>query len=312
MSNPLAINDCPILVWMLVLNREYTAEATSQQAYGAFHAIVNKCVENANIPCDPPNAESFRQVMKYTLPLLMMRHRKTQRAMWRDCITPDNRHWIEQVSNSMKIGYHLAHGDSLCGMAMAQGTKEEVVRIGLGIKQLAVEPRGISVETYLESMKHKLANTEMERLNTYGPDTYGPDEVVLRRLCVILALKAAYLRASGQSVGVDLSLLDFDIPNKTARDNRKLIQGWEFRIFQSRVGVGRKDKHGRHKLVEEHYQCVCAFFRGGQETSFRWYTEIPKDLESWVQFINLDQMDKAIPKLTDYCLPQVGAQQELP
>jgi 4'-phosphopantetheinyl transferase len=50
-------------------------------------------------------------------------------------------------------------------------------------------------------------------------------------------------------------------------------------------------------LVEEQYQCVCAFFRGTKESSFVWH-ETAKDLESWVQFINIDQMVKVIPKLT--------------
>jgi 4'-phosphopantetheinyl transferase len=118
------------------------------------------------------------------------------------------------------------------------------------------------------------------------------DDVVLRRLCIILALKQAYIKAIGQPIGFDWSRLEFNIPQETARGDGHPLQGWEFRIFKANLGVARRDI-----LVEEHYQCVCAFFRGSRESKFIWH-ESAKDLESWVQFINIDQMVKVIPKLT--------------
>ena len=39
---------------------------------------------------------------------------------------------------------------------MAQGRKRQVINIGLGIKQLCVEPRSVSVATYAESLAHKV------------------------------------------------------------------------------------------------------------------------------------------------------------
>lgn len=54
------------------------------------------------------------------------------------------------------IGYHLATENSLCGMAMTQGIQRKVINIGLGMKQLLVEPRGISMQTYVESFSHKV------------------------------------------------------------------------------------------------------------------------------------------------------------
>jgi 4'-phosphopantetheinyl transferase len=48
----------------------------------------------------------------------------------------------------------------LCGMAMTQGVREKVVTIGLGFKQYAVEPRGASIEAYVESCSHKAIITE--------------------------------------------------------------------------------------------------------------------------------------------------------
>lgn len=54
------------------------------------------------------------------------------------------------------IGYHLAWENSLVGMVMVQGKQREVVNIGLGIKQVAVEPRDATVATYVESLSHKV------------------------------------------------------------------------------------------------------------------------------------------------------------
>ncbi|KAJ7678578.1 hypothetical protein B0H14DRAFT_3683013 [Mycena olivaceomarginata] len=264
---------------MLSLNREYTKEE-----YDACHKVVDDCVQHIKIPYDPPQRGHFpcvhRQIMTHMLPLLMMRHRRIPRAKWRDCITPNGKHWIEQTPDDMPpekflhsmIGYHLAYETSLCGMAMTQ---------------VAVEPRGVSVKTYTESMGQKLTPPEMQSIAL----ELG-DEVVLRRLCILLALKAAYIKAIGQPAGFDWTRLEFDIPREAARADGHPLQGWEFRIFRANLGVARKDV-----LVEEHYQCVCAFFRGAKDSTFVWH-ESAKDLESWVQFINIDQMVKVIPQLT--------------
>ena len=42
-------------------------------------------------------------------------------------------------------------------MAVTQGTPVQVVNIGLGIKQLKVEPKGTPVKVYLESLSHKVS-----------------------------------------------------------------------------------------------------------------------------------------------------------
>src|SRR5882757_9514787 len=54
------------------------------------------------------------------------------------------------------IGYHLAWENSLIGIVMVQGKQREVVNIGLGIKQVAVEPRDVTVPQYVESLSHKV------------------------------------------------------------------------------------------------------------------------------------------------------------
>ncbi|KAJ7123703.1 hypothetical protein C8R44DRAFT_831279 [Mycena epipterygia] len=264
--------DCPILVWMISLNREYTREG-----YNACHKVVDDCVQHIKI------ADSFRQVMTHMLPLLMRRHRRIPRAKWRDFITPNGKHWIEQTPDGMPpekflhsmIGYHLAYETSLCGMAMTRGIQRRVINIGLGMEYIAVE-RGVS-----------LTPTEMQLI---APEL--GDEIVLRRLCIILTLKQAYIKAIGQPTGFDWARLEFNIPAETALGDRLPLQGWEFRVFKASLAVARKDM-----LVEEHYQCVCAFSRGIKDSTFVWH-ETARDLVSWVQFINIDQMVKVILKLT--------------
>jgi 4'-phosphopantetheinyl transferase len=126
------------------------------------------------------------QIMTAMLPLLMMRHRRISRAKWRDYVTSTGKHWIERVSHwhyavryrwliqvpsflqspddmppeiflQSMTDYHLAYDNSLCGMVMTQGRQRQVINIGLGIKQIAVEPRGATVAAYAESHAHKVS-----------------------------------------------------------------------------------------------------------------------------------------------------------
>jgi len=192
----------------------------------------------------------------------------------------------EKFLQSM-IGYHLAYDNSLCGMVMTQGRQRQVINIGLGIKQISVEPKGVSVAAYAESFAHKLTPLEM----TFLKAEYG-DEIILRRLSILLSLKAAYIKAVGQSAAFDWSRLEFNIPKESARGDEHPLQGWEFRVFKAQLGVQRMGG----VMLEESYQCACAFFRGTKESKFIWHDNA-KDLEAWVQFINIDQMVKVIPKL---------------
>ncbi|KAG9308659.1 hypothetical protein JVU11DRAFT_11614 [Chiua virens] len=301
--------ECPILVWMLSLNRDVTTEE-----YDKCYHLVRECSPHARIQYDCTSYRIFScvwfifrvlsplltlvhpgQVLSQMLPLLMMRHRRISRTKWKDCETSNGKHWIEQSPDDMPpekflqsmIGYHLAYDNSLCGMVMTQGRQRQVTNIGLGIKQLCVEPRGVSVAAYAESFAHKLTPLEL----TFIAPELG-DEVVLRRLSILLSLKAAYIKAVGQSRGFDWSRLEFNIPNESARGDDHPLQGWEFRVFKAQLGVQRGGT-----VIEESYQCACAFFRGTKESKFIWHDNA-KDLEAWVQFINIDQMIKVIPKLT--------------
>ena len=119
------------------------------------------------------------------------------------------------------------------------------------------------------------------------------DEVVLRRLCLLLALKQAYIKAIGQPMGFDWARLEFNIPQQSVTGDGMPLQGWEFRVWTSDIGGTRGGVP-----VKEKYQCAIAFFRGTPQTRFIWQKET-KDIESWVQFINLDQLINVVPKLMD-------------
>jgi len=282
--------DCPILVWMLSLNREYTKEE-----YDACFDVVKECIKHVQLQYEPRDANSFRRLMTLMLPLLMMRHRRIPRAKWLDNENDNGKHWIQHAPEDMSaekfrtsmIGYSLHYESSLCGMAMTQGIMEKVVTIGLGFKQYAVEPRGASIEAYVESCSHKFTHFEMQAITELKED-----EAMLRRLCVTLALKQAYIKAIGQPLGFDFSRLEFNVKDKTAKGDGFPLIGWEFRIFRVNLGVARGED-----LVQEYYECATAFFRNTPDTKFLWHST-QKELESWVQFINIDQMIKVTPKLT--------------
>ncbi|KIY70992.1 hypothetical protein CYLTODRAFT_346712 [Cylindrobasidium torrendii FP15055 ss-10] len=281
----------PILIWMLSLNREYTVEE-----YEACYAFLREFLPHVPLGAhNPEDPNSFRYCVTQLLPVLMMRHRRIPRSKWRDNITQNGKHWIEQMQDGMPpekflwsmIGYHIECGPSLCGIAMTQGTQKRVINIGLGIKQVAVEPRGVPVLAFIESIRHKLTASEFDKL---VPMVDG-EQTALKRAFILLALKESYIHAVGQPLGFDYSRLEFNVPeNKVWGDNFPL-QGWEFRIWTVDIGVARGEN-----LVEEKYICACAFFRGSKESVFLWEDQKRK-LESWVQFVDIDQMIKVIPKL---------------
>lgn len=281
---------------MLFLNREMTPEE-----YERCYQTMRQCASHAQVPYAPavPSTwhESIRQVIAHLLPCLMMRHRRIPRARWRDRVSPSGKRYIEQdvdtTANPTQrlramIGYHLAYDNNLVGMVMTQGQMKDVINIGLGVKQLSVTPSDVSASTYAESLHHRLTPLEL----TFVAPSLG-DEVVLRRLCLLLALKQAYIKAIGQPLGFDWARLEFDIPKEKVTGDGIPLQGWEFRVWQAQIGIERNGE-----VVEESYQCALAFFRGTRESHFIWHKEREK-LESWVQFINLDQLINVVPKLMD-------------
>ena len=118
----------------------------------------------------------------------------------------------------------------------------------------------------------------------------------MRRLCVILALKQAYIKAIGQPMGFDWSRLEFNIPDKKATGDGRPLNGWEFRVWSSELGFPIPEGGEGH--VRQVYQCAVAFFRRTRETRFVWHQE-SKDLDAWVQFITLDQLLNVADKLIE-------------
>ncbi|KAG6809733.1 hypothetical protein H0H92_014957 [Tricholoma furcatifolium] len=280
----------PIICWQLSLNREYTKEE-----YDACYAVCKTCVEHTKVTYNPRDSDTFRLMMTLMLPLLMMRHRRIPRAKWKDDCTANGKRWIEQAQDNMSaerymqsmIGYHSLFEGSLCSMIMVQGVKHRVVNIGIGTKQVVVEPKGTTVSAYIESQSHKLTPLEMGIINQDQDDATR-----LRRFCMIVALKQAYVKAIGHATGFDYSRLEFNVPEQTAIGDSYPLTGWEFRIWKTRLSVARRDQ-----IVHEEYECCAAFFRGTNDSRFIFY-DTPEDLTKWVQFINIDQMVKVIPKLT--------------
>jgi 4'-phosphopantetheinyl transferase len=113
------------------------------------------------------------------------------------------------------------------------------------------------------------------------------EHVVLLHLCILLVLKAAYVKAIGQPIWFDCSRLEFNISEETCNGDGQPLTGWEFRPYKAHLRVER-----RGIVIEENYQC------GTPDSKFVWQ-DSNKDLQSWVQFINIDQMTNVIPKLTD-------------
>ncbi|OSD04797.1 hypothetical protein PYCCODRAFT_1475868 [Trametes coccinea BRFM310] len=289
--------DCPILVWMLFTNREMTPEE-----YAKCHAVLRECVPHAPVRNAPSEPETMRLMVAFLLPLLMMRHRRVPRSRWRDQMTPVGKHWIEQIQHGpdndpvaaaqrarSMIGYHTTYDHNLVGMAMTQGRREDVVNIGIGIKEISAPP-GLSGQNFAISLYHKLTPLEQSFI---APEQ--GEEVVMRRLCVLLALKEAYIKAIGQPMGFDWSRLEFNIPEKKATGDGRPLAGWEFRVWTSELGwpIPNSDGH-----VKQAYQCAVAFFRRTRDTRFIWQNDA-KELESWVQFITLDQLLNVADKLVE-------------
>jgi len=309
--------DCPILVWVICVNREVTRDE-----YEDVYRVAREAMPQWNLK-HQFNAESLRHSIAALLPVLMMRHRRVPRNTWKDMRTHMGKHYIEkvpeiaQLSRSLSpcIGYDTTWFNSLVGMAMVQGRINQVPHIGFGVKQIAVDPPGVTVGEYMESVRHKLTNAEFESLKQVEDQ-----ETALRRLSIIFALKQAYIKALGQPIGYDWSRLDFDIPENRLYVDKELSTGWEFRIFQINLGVVRShvvppsapasthsagssssqqwynpNPHGKG-VVEECYQCVVAFWRGFHHTSFL-FLDNPEHTSNWIQFISIEQLIKVMPRL---------------
>jgi hypothetical protein len=123
--------------------------------------------------------------------------------------------------------------------------------------------------------------------------TGNPNDLMLKRLCIVLALKEAYLKAIGQPPGFDFTRLEFNVPNRRVSQDGHPLGGWEFRVFTSNIGVARGTV-----LKQEEYECVCAVYRGSSESTYI-FQETTEELQDWVEYINLDQLMSVGSKLAE-------------
>ena len=190
------------------------------------------------------------------------------------------------------LGYSTAWTASLVAMAYAHGRKSQVVNIGIDVMQLTL-PRGVAARKFMEAFAHKvrratdkldrmLISTQLTQNEETLLDRRLNDDVILRRLCILLTIKTAYIKALGQPPGFDFSRIDCNIPEETIKVDGKLLKGWEFRLFKANLGVIRNGL-----VIEETYQCSTAMYRSWDETQFFW-EEDEKKMGSWVHFITTD------------------------
>ncbi|KAJ7493541.1 hypothetical protein FB451DRAFT_1387707 [Mycena latifolia] len=121
-------------------------------------------MKHIDIPYDPHNADSFRQVMVTPAAndVTLDRAGASHFASTPGDMPPEKYlHWM--------IAYHLTYQTSLCGMVMVQRIQRQVVNVGLSIKQISTAPLGVAVNVYIESIAHKLTPTEMQLL-AWEPD----------------------------------------------------------------------------------------------------------------------------------------------
>ncbi|KAG6834422.1 hypothetical protein H0H93_009730 [Arthromyces matolae] len=126
------------------------------------------------------------------------------------------------------IGYHSLYEGSLSSTITATGSKERVIHVGIGTKQVQLLSEKRTVASYIKSQAHKLTSLEIDSINADGDDGLR-----LQRLYMILALKQAYITAVGHPSTFDYSRLEFDIPNQTVMADSFPLIGWEFRMWKA-------------------------------------------------------------------------------
>lgn len=67
-------------------------------------------------------------------------------------------------------------------------------------------------------------------------------------------LKEAYTKALGIGLGFDFRRIEFDVPNRIVRVDKKIPQGWKFSMFEIRDG-------------DDLYEGVVADYMGEGETT---------------------------------------------
>jgi len=259
-------------VWIVTLNR---------QIHRDEYAICVKYIEERaqqKAKKYKDHSEAFRYVMGSLLPSLVMRNQNNGLSphKWYIKATSSGKEYLHTVADSKVLGFSTGWAESAVAIGYSYGRKSQIVNIGIDIMLLTL-PRDVSAGKYVEAFAHKLTQNEDVLL-----DRRMKDDVILRRLCILLTLKTAYIKALGQPTGFDYGRIDCDIPQEVIKVDGKVLKGWEFRLFKANLGVVRKGL-----LIEEAYQCTTAMYRGWDKTVFVW-EEDQKETARWLDFIPID------------------------
>lgn len=124
----------------------------------------------------------------------------------------------------------------------------------------------------------------------------GVDEVLFRRILIMLSFKQAYINAINQPAGFDFRRIscDFQPGKERVTVDGKPLVGWEVYMFKSNLGVQR-----RETIVEEIYQCCALIFRGwANGNQWNWNSK-KGDMDESLNFLKVDQIVKAYDGLGD-------------
>ncbi|KAG8936125.1 hypothetical protein FRC03_011161 [Tulasnella sp. 419] len=290
----------PLYAWIISLNREPTPEE---------YAICLRCLDNDSfekINKISRRDDAWRSLLGRLIPQIVMKQRQVPRHLWSIQTTKAGKPYIDAPTEDKHLGYNIAHNNSLVAMAFSLGRKHKVWNIGIDVIKISMPP-DIDLGDYIESFSHKLTSLE----KTYLDSEQGK-EVVLRRLYILWTIKESYIKALGQPPGFDFSRIEVRMPEEEIWVDRKLLTGWEFRLFKANVGVMRGGERGSifrgfeglvlpaPVLQEESYQCCMTIYRGsslGNKCVFKW-SDTVKELDKYLRFVTIDAMVNAAKHLS--------------
>ncbi|KIJ56743.1 hypothetical protein M422DRAFT_22898 [Sphaerobolus stellatus SS14] len=287
----------PLTVWILNINRQIH----KFEILHCMRLLDEKPRERARKLLDIDISEAFRFVMSEIFPRLVIRKKYGRDApkWWTpfsQSKSTGKRYIVDPLRESRVVGFSTGWSQSIVAIAHAYGRKSEVVNIGLDVMQVTI-PGKVSITKFVESYAHKLTRNEEKLL-----DFKLKEDVILRRLCILLTLKAAYVKAVGQTAGFDYGRIDCNIPEETLKVDGKPVVGWEFRLFKANLGV---ERHG--VLLEETYQCSTAMYRGSDKTVFIW-EEPEQEMIKWMSFMTVDNIFPSLgtPATPPALIPKVS------
>ncbi|KZV86774.1 hypothetical protein EXIGLDRAFT_652839 [Exidia glandulosa HHB12029] len=247
---------------------------------------------------------TLRRIVANLMPRMLMIRQRIPRTRWKFETTQFGKEYIHSPESSATraqkvMGFNIGEQDSIIAMAFAQGRKHQVVNIGIDVMRVPDQRPGMDVEKFIESHSHKLAPAE----EAYVVPALSAD-VKIRRLCIMLTVKEAYMKAIAQPAGFDRSRITVNLPHKLLVDGQPQY-GWEFRLFRANVGVARP-KSAIAPVEEEVYQCATAIYRGWKDRSEFIFADADREeMNTWLQFLTVHTVTKCVSAL------HVGAEDNL-